>query len=344
MIMVLKFTKKYVTIKQIFESVKKEKVVKKEKNNEKEVSVNNQEVAAEDIIEQSTSKVENKITKVGSLLKEMRLQKGLRIPDVAKKLCIRRIYLEAIEESNYAEIPPFPYGVGFVRSYAAYLGLNSGNIVELYKDEITPKSDKDIFVLEPQSEASVPNKKYLLISLLALALVYGGWSAYNNIETEEQEPAEIEQMSEVNATEELPIVVEDFSAEAIMENSESVETVVAEPQIVMTEASFTETSAEEVKSEVAETSEADANEVRKSGVVINAKEETWIEVKDADKLYISKVLAPGATYNVPEGKGMILSVGKVNGVDVVINGVVTPVVKANKKTNIALDPYINGNH
>lgn len=319
--------------------------MKKEKNNEKKTENGEVQPSVETAAE--VSKVENKITKVGSLLKEMRLQKGLRLPDVAKKLCIRKVYLEAIEESNYAEIPPFPYGIGFVRSYATYLGLNSGNIVELYKDETLPKSDKEIFVLEPQSEASVPNKKYLLVSLLAIALVYAGWSVYNNTEIEEESsPEEVEQMGNVDIADDLPIVVEDFSAEPVMETPDTANPAAEEAQIIMTDEAFVEPSAEKSKApaEQAEPAAPAVSEVRKSGVVINVKEETWIEVKDADKLYISKVLQPGMSYTVPEGAGMILSVGKVNGVDVIVNGVVTPVVKAGKKTNIALDPYINGNH
>ena len=125
------------------------------------------------------------VDKVGSLLKEMRQQKGLRLPDVAKKLCIRRIYLEAIEESDYKEIPPVPYGIGFIRSYAEYLGLNGSNIVELYKEETNINPDKDIYMLEPQSEANVPGRKYLIISLLAVILVYVAWYMYNSSKSED---------------------------------------------------------------------------------------------------------------------------------------------------------------
>lgn len=146
--------------------------MKKEKANSEEKEVKEaKEVKAQKNAETASTKAADKapaeknVTKVGSLLKEMRIQKGLKLPDIAKKLCIRRIYLEAIEESNYAEIPEFPYGIGFIRSYADFLGLNSSNIVELYKEETNIQPEKDIFVLEPQTEATVPGKKYLLVSL-----------------------------------------------------------------------------------------------------------------------------------------------------------------------------------
>ena len=45
------------------------------------------------------------------------------------------------------------------------------------------------------------------------------------------------------------------------------------------------------------------------------------------------------------GEGMILSVGRVEGADVYIDGKLTEVVKPNKKTGIALDPFLaSANH
>ena len=308
-------------------------------------------------------KPQKQVNKVGALLKEMRLQKGLKLPDIAKRLCIRKFYLEAIEESDYKEIPPFPYGVGFIRSYADYLGLNSSNIVELYKEETNTNPDKNIYVLEPQSEATVPNRKYLIISLLALILVYVLWYFYNNQAMEEETPAvsASEEASDVAPSEAMPIVVEDYMAapevpevenEALSVSAE--EETPAEPevkedataettapevvtnQVTITEASFVEPEKENANAPLA------AEEPKKDEtVVIKIKEETWIEVKNADTLYISKVLHEGDEYVVPEGgKGMILSVGKIEGADVYINGKLTKVAKPNKKTNIALDPFL----
>ena len=317
-------------------------------------------------------KPKKQVNKVGALLKEMRLQKGLRLPDIAKRLCIRRLYLEAIEESDYKELPPFPYGVGFIRSYADYLGLNSSNIVELYKEETNTNPDKNIYVLEPQSEATVPNRKYLVISLLALILVYVLWYFYNNQALQEAtEPKKVETQEVIAdsdaALEAMPIVVEDYTVapevpevegEALLTSTPEEET--AEPEVKKEEPPATEAPASEVVNEQVTITEASFVEPEKENanaplaaeepkkdetVVIKIKEETWIEVKNADTLYISKVLHEGDEYVVPEGgKGMILSVGKVEGADVYINGKLTKVAKPNKKTNIALDPFLAEAH
>ena len=79
-------------------------------------------------------------------------------------------------------------------------------------------------------------------------------------------------------------------------------------------------------------------------VVLKINQETWVEVKDKDKLWISKVLQPGEVYKVPSGEGKILSVGRANAVDVVIDGKIVPVVTAEKKIGIALDKYLEANH
>ena len=341
--------------------------MKKEKNNSDTLETKNKSTEKAPVSE--LKKVDKSVNKVGKLLKEMRLQKELSISDVSKKLCIRKIYLEAIEDSNYKELPPLPYGIGFIRSYAEYLGLNSGNIVELYKEETNTKPDKDIFVLEPQNEASVPNRKYLLISLLAIIFIYFLWYLYNNKISDIEEP-ESEALVEEKISEdqnELPLVVEDYSVAAESADNSSAQSQaengakVITDQVTVTDASFPlaeeknneeKPIADEPKKEEniapAKTVEQPQEKVAEAkpveGVVINIKKETWIEVKDDKKLYISKVLQAGDSYKVPEGKGMILSVGRVEAVDVLINGKVTQIFKPEKKTNIALDPFLNADN
>ena len=83
--------------------------MKKEKQTTLENEAQKNEEALPDEVQTTKKDKAPKITKIGAMLKEMRQQKGLKLIDVSKKLCIRKCYLEAIEESNYAEIPAFPY-------------------------------------------------------------------------------------------------------------------------------------------------------------------------------------------------------------------------------------------
>ena len=125
-------------------------------------------------------------------------------------------------------------------------------------------------------------------------------------------------------------------------------------QVVMKEESFIEPQvrhvAEEAAGSAAENAAAETlkpaaaemqTEKAAASVEIKiSKEDTWIEVRDNKKVYFNKVMRPGESYRVPEGKGMILSAGKYNGVEVYVNGRLTPVIQPNKKMNIALDPFV----
>ena len=330
--------------------------------------------------------------KVGSLMHEARLKKGLKISDVSKDLCIRSTYLEAIEAGNYDEIPEPPYGIGFIRSYADYLGLNAARMVQLFKEETDAASkNSDYYVMEPQTEANAPNKKSLMISLLAIIVVYVCWYVYNQNQAKTEEVAQNQEYSAEMSepAENYPLQVEDFvsveesgvelpvaeEAEeakeeqipvvdvAPVEDGESGNVTVSEESFVPEE-SKTEEAVEEKKEPEVKTDEPKAEkqkvkeELKKetktvtsgkkpgSRVMVKIKGgENWVEVKDADKLYISKVLKDGDVYEVPAGEGMILSVGRYEGAEVYVDGKLTEVVKPNKKTGIALDPFLDSaNH
>ena len=57
-------------------------------------------------------------------------------------------------------------------------------------------------------------------------------------------------------------------------------------------------------------------------------------------MYISKVVDNGFVYNVPEKEGMIISVGRVDAADVYVNGKLTTVFTAKKKTGIKVDDVL----
>lgn len=326
--------------------MKKEKIIEVENTNE------NIEAPAMDI--EAKKGISSKVTKVGAMLKEMRMQKGLKIVDISKKLCIRKCYLEAIEDSNYKEIPAFPYGIGFIRSYAKFLGLNGENIVELYKEETSGSSDKDIHILEPQPEATVPGIQYLLISLFFIVVIYVGWTFFNQ-PPQEETLSSIEQAStDASADNDAVIIVEEFNSNNDdlnvfngEETTDASATSSDNKQITVSNDVYVENKINEEPTLIETPSEPQQvaeNNIPNEGIFIEVVKETWIEVKDDNKLYISKVLQVGDTYKVPEGKGKILTVGKYDGVNVYVNGVLTDVVRPNKKRNIALDSYLNTNY
>ncbi|MCL2294086.1 MAG: helix-turn-helix domain-containing protein [Spirochaetes bacterium] len=71
---------------------------------------------------------------IGQKFKDARKEKGLFIEQVARETNISKRYIEAIEEENFEEFPGEAYLFGFLRSYASYLGLNSEEVINLYRN------------------------------------------------------------------------------------------------------------------------------------------------------------------------------------------------------------------
>ena len=113
---------------------------------------------------------------IGSVLRTARVQAGLELRDVAAMLKIRYVFMLAIEEGRYHELPGTAYAVGFVRAYADYLGLDCDAVVRRFKEEVANKvSQPGLYFPTPVPEGRVPGGTILLFSVVLACLVYGGW-------------------------------------------------------------------------------------------------------------------------------------------------------------------------
>jgi cytoskeleton protein RodZ len=116
--------------------------------------------------------------RVGVLLRRAREERRQSVADVAAALCIRANYLEAIEAGAYERLPGQAYTVGFVRSYANYLGLDAEEVVRIFKREgqgfdRTPAS---LAMPAPIAQRSIPGGRMLVTGLVLAIGGYGLWS------------------------------------------------------------------------------------------------------------------------------------------------------------------------
>ncbi|MBP5352816.1 MAG: helix-turn-helix domain-containing protein, partial [Alphaproteobacteria bacterium] len=119
--------------------------------------------------------IEKEVETVGEILRNARLKSGKTISDVADDLCIRKVYLTAIEEMDFNHIPEMPYGLGFIRSYAHYLGLNSDRIVTSYKQVESAKNSNKFDDADDAVVASKPSFRHILIGIIGLAILVAAW-------------------------------------------------------------------------------------------------------------------------------------------------------------------------
>ena len=70
----------------------------------------------------------------GTKRTEARVARGLDFDQVSRETNITRRYLEALEKEDFSVFPGEPYLLGFLRNYCDYLGLNSNEIINSYKN------------------------------------------------------------------------------------------------------------------------------------------------------------------------------------------------------------------
>ncbi len=113
---------------------------------------------------------------VGHILRESRMAAGYSVPDIAETLRIRRIFIEAMEDGRFGDLPGATYAHGFVRSYAELLELDAEDLVRRFKDEMSGfnKATQLVFPTPPP-EGRMPGAAFLLIAVILAGLAYGSW-------------------------------------------------------------------------------------------------------------------------------------------------------------------------
>ena len=69
----------------------------------------------------------------GQLLKQLRIQKKFSIKRVARATKIRSVYLRALEADEYDQLPSITSARGFIKNYAEFLGLSSGEVLAVFR-------------------------------------------------------------------------------------------------------------------------------------------------------------------------------------------------------------------
>ena len=109
-------------------------------------------------------------------LREARQRGGYSVADAAHVLRIQEHYLEALELGRFDRIPGTTYTIGFLRSYAGFLGLDPDEMVEAFKREQGLDTKEHRLAFPSPSDSSPKPKFWLILLVLVLAgLAYGGW-------------------------------------------------------------------------------------------------------------------------------------------------------------------------
>lgn len=101
----------------------------------------------------------------GEILRARREDLCLNINEIADRLRIRADYLSAIENDFFDKLPAPVYTVGYIRNYAAYLGIDAESLVQFYGEHLSQPKHSAIIPVAHFRKRS-PKVVYIVLVLL----------------------------------------------------------------------------------------------------------------------------------------------------------------------------------
>jgi len=313
---------------------------------------------------------------VGQDLRAARLRRGDDLASVSRVLKIRKDHLEALEEDRMEALPGRTYAVGFIRSYADYLGLDAVQCVERFKAEIAGRTDTDtpaITVIDEDADRRMPQGWKIMAAVVVVLVLYGAYQLAASVDRIVNEP-------------EVPSPVVVHRPVAHKPPPPPVQLTVQQPLTSPLDTSlpFPGGASSAAPTNPAQTNTAqpagtpapNANGVIGSGVaapaappplpqgqvygeqnkgarvVLRMRQATKILVQGPDgRVFMNRALKPGDSYQLPNLVGLTLTTSNAGGVEIDLDGQSMGVAGRNQETGeaISLDPQsimdrYNGNH
>ena len=267
----------------------------------------------------------------GEMLRNARTtgRRKRELQTIAKQLCIRDDFLQALEDGNNAALPEVVYILGFARNYAIELGLDPKEVIEKIKHELGLTNECRISGEEPVLTAKKYGPSCAINSEAFSKIVPMLKKAWEYIVKHWKWSAGI--AGGVLLLVIVLVIAFSGSGNKGGDVASNIQIVAsAEPS----EPAYTQPVRERfgIKNREKATIILQAN--KSAGEV-----GTWVQIEDArGKKEISQILFPGDIFYVPAGNGYKGTFGNVAGIDFWVNGELAPTVKASRNAKIAITP------
>ncbi|MBV9992429.1 MAG: helix-turn-helix domain-containing protein [Alphaproteobacteria bacterium] len=276
---------------------------------------------------------------VGQDLRAARLRRGDDLATVSKALKIRKDHLEALEEDRIESLPGRTYAVGFVRTYADFLGLDAAQSVERFKAQIAGRADEPqptITVIDEDEHRRLPQGWKIIAGVVLLLFAYGAY--YLLV------PAADKMLTPPVA----PVPQQQVAAKPKPRVAPPPAPVATAPTTIapVTTPAITPPGTAPAATDTANAAPVPAGKVygqnnRNARVVLRMKQTTRVLVQSADGMtFINRTLNAGDSYMVPDQVGLTLTAANAGAIEVDLDG--APMGTAGRVGQIAetlsLDP------
>jgi cytoskeleton protein RodZ len=300
---------------------------------------------------------------VGQELRAGRLRRGDDLATVSRDLKIRKDHLEAVEEDRLENLPGRTYAIGFVRSYAGYLGLDATEMVERYKQEISGRHDDHMQTVAPipDEQRRLPQGWRFVAGIVVLAVGYGAWHLLSAGSAPQAvppppsltppKPAAVAPQPAPPATSDQtavpsPAIDNSAAAEPAPTAPTTTDSAAPSPAATPSPAQNNSALAAQVPAETAAPTDAAGSTIYGKNnlnprVVLKAKGDTHITVRGTNgTVYINRNLKAGDTYQLPNATGLMLSTTNAGAVEMDLDGQAIGVAGSVDQSaeNIPLDP------
>ena len=247
----------------------------------------------------------------------------MEIAAVSQVLKIKPEHLAALEEGDIQALPGRAYAIGFVRSYAEFLGLDPAACVERYKTEIAGRGEPEEAVPTiqiEQEERKLPQGWIVFVVLLLIAVIWGGYylSVSANCMLAQNVtpvPATVAQQAGI----ERPSPATPLPAFTITRAAAAAPATPAPTTLASVQPQATPQS--EVEPAVLPQGSAYGLGNKNSRVTLRVHRLTRVLVQGpSGTIYINRTLYPGDTYRAPNLVGLLLTAGDAAGVEVILDG------------------------
>ena len=305
------------------------------KNKTKSLSDNDSSVS--DVINEAFDNVE--LTTIGKLCLDARVSKSLTQEQASALLKVRLKIIKDFENGDQIDLPGTAYKIGFVRSYARLLELDSDLLVKEFKESIeVDKLKEEYKFLSPEINNNRIFPIGAVLSLFIALLVYSGWyytdrSNSINLVSNNFEGKENKTINELDNSN--YVIIEDslepknVSSKIMNKDQETKQSVLKEKTDITefetknitnnnkpnlnNQIMPIATNKVEEKNIESKTSEmsAKANERDPDNeMVLKAIGNSWVEIEDLDgNILMTRLMRPGETYVVPKINGLTLNTG-----------------------------------
>jgi len=253
-------------------------------------------------------KEERKLS-VGAYLSQERKKKNISLVDVAQVTRISVQYLEALERDEFQTLPASIFVRGFLRTYAAQIGLDPKEVLRMYETQTSTLAAPERMEAVASRKETEPLVKY--ISTLFIVALGVGIAFFFFVKETPVPPSSSPARSPETLQPETPLAKGSPSQPLVAQEREPSKNL---------EVGWLKKPPEGLSAAAPVKTEREKKKERRHVLKVNATETTWLRIQSDDLPEFEALLQPNETATWTARRQFNITVGNAGGVEISLNG------------------------